>query len=160
MNLCRSHNQPTDNQSDCDTTYVSGEQRDVLNSYFLWEGKRKVLVGKKNTTKEHRERWGWVEMWSGFHIGETEATWTFLVPVKAMGEERLMPVKSQMSLKSILKMTVRCSSEYMNGKPPVRISSSKYTANVVKLRYFYTKYIINLGTLWLKLLLKPKVKPD
>lgn len=57
-------------------------------------------------------------MWSGFHIGETEVTWTFLLPVKATGEERLMHVKSQMSLKSILKMTVRCSSEYMNGKPP------------------------------------------
>lgn len=28
--------------------------------------------------------------------GDTEVTWTFLLPVKANGEERLKPLKSQM----------------------------------------------------------------
>lgn len=46
MNLRRS--QPTGKQADRDAANVSGKQRGVLYLCFLWEGKRKVLAGKKD----------------------------------------------------------------------------------------------------------------
>jgi len=68
----------------------------------------------------------------------------------AKGEERLECMRLQRHLSTVFQNT-----EWKAHL--IRILSSKDKANV-KLRYFHTKGTIILGTLWLKLVLKLKVK--
>lgn len=156
MNLRRS--QPTGKRADRDAANVSGKQRGVLYLCFLWGGKRKVVVGKKRT---YRERWVSVKMWCSFCIRGNWRDQDFPTACKDKGIGKTKASEITNTIKKCIRDD--CPPFFQNTRMedhPTRILSSHYKTNVEKLRYFYLKCVINFGTLWLKLLLKPEVKRD